>query len=129
LHDHATRLAELVVECAARDIFSIAPAVHIEPIHETALVESFPNQFLTPPSAFQSPLKQVLAATSVLRHSWRQDTRVARAVNGPPELRGREKFRSCRELKPIPREERGPFLLLAQAGVQPNRQHPSINWP
>jgi len=46
LHDHATRLAELLVECAARDIFSIAPAVHIEPIHETALVESFPNQFL-----------------------------------------------------------------------------------
>jgi len=46
LHDHATRLAELVVECAARDVFSIAPAMHIEPIHETALVESFPNQFL-----------------------------------------------------------------------------------
>jgi hypothetical protein len=46
LHDHATRLAELVVECAERDVFSIAPAVHIEPIHEMALVESFPNQFL-----------------------------------------------------------------------------------
>jgi hypothetical protein len=46
LHDHATRLAELVLECAAREVFSIAPAAHIEPIHETALVESFPNLFL-----------------------------------------------------------------------------------
>jgi hypothetical protein len=46
LHEHATQLAELVVEHAARGVFSIAPAVHIEPIHETALVEAFPNQFL-----------------------------------------------------------------------------------
>lgn len=48
LHDHATQFAELVVEHAARGVFSIARAAHIEPIHETVIVEAFPNQFLAP---------------------------------------------------------------------------------
>ena len=46
LHFHATELAKLVLAEARSGLFSIAPATHIEPISEFAVVEAFPNQFL-----------------------------------------------------------------------------------
>lgn len=46
LHQHATQLAELVLKAEARGRLSLAPAVHIEPIHPSSIVEAFPNQFL-----------------------------------------------------------------------------------
>lgn len=46
LHDHATQFGELLIEQADRGVFSIARASHVESIHESAIVEAFPNQFL-----------------------------------------------------------------------------------
>lgn len=46
LHEHATRLARLLLELETEGVCSIAPASHIEPIHHKALVEAFPSQFL-----------------------------------------------------------------------------------
>jgi predicted nuclease with RNAse H fold len=47
LHHHATLLAELVLERAQAGLFSISRASHIEAIHDAAIVEAFPNQFLS----------------------------------------------------------------------------------
>jgi predicted nuclease with RNAse H fold len=46
LHHHATLLAELTLERAQAGLFSISRASHIEAIHDAAIVEAFPNQFL-----------------------------------------------------------------------------------
>ncbi|MBI4831498.1 MAG: DUF429 domain-containing protein [Candidatus Lindowbacteria bacterium] len=46
LHKHATQLANLVLKAAERGNLSVAPASHIEPIHQTAITEAFPNLFL-----------------------------------------------------------------------------------
>lgn len=46
LHEHATRLAELVLDRSTVGTLSVAAASHIEPIHQVAIVEAFPNQFL-----------------------------------------------------------------------------------
>lgn len=41
LHEHATKLANLVLTFT-----TVAPATHYEPIHESRLLEAFPNMFL-----------------------------------------------------------------------------------
>jgi hypothetical protein len=46
LHQHATQFAKLLLGEAAKGQLSVARATHIEPIHEAAIVEAFPNQFL-----------------------------------------------------------------------------------
>ena len=46
LHRHATRLAGLVLECEEEGAFDLSAASHDMPIHEKAVVEAFPNQFL-----------------------------------------------------------------------------------
>ncbi|HMD83801.1 MAG TPA: hypothetical protein VKO18_03765 [Terriglobia bacterium] len=46
LHEHATRLAKLVLDGATPDRFAVARSTHIEPISEFAIVEAFPNAFL-----------------------------------------------------------------------------------
>ncbi len=46
LHDHATRLAQLVLSKLKEGCFSLSDSAHYEPIHEKCIVEAFPNQFL-----------------------------------------------------------------------------------
>ncbi len=46
LHEHATALAQLVLEAEAAGQCRLLPAGHAEPVHESAIVEAFPNQFL-----------------------------------------------------------------------------------
>lgn len=46
LHQHATLLAHMVMEAAAQVRCRMAAAAHRDPIHELAIVEAFPNQFL-----------------------------------------------------------------------------------
>jgi hypothetical protein len=46
LHQHAKQLAKLVLREAKNGRLSVAHSTHIEPIHEAAIVEAFPNQFL-----------------------------------------------------------------------------------
>lgn len=46
LHHHATLLAELILERVQAGTCSISQASHIEAIHEAAIIEAFPNQFL-----------------------------------------------------------------------------------
>lgn len=46
LHRHATSIAELVLQAESTGVCRLAPAGHFEPIHDRAIVEAFPNQFL-----------------------------------------------------------------------------------
>ncbi len=46
LHANATELAELLLDADRKRVLSIADATHICAIHEKAIVEAFPNQFL-----------------------------------------------------------------------------------
>lgn len=46
LHHHATLLAEMILERDQTGSVVISRASHIEPIHDTTIVEAFPNQFL-----------------------------------------------------------------------------------
>lgn len=46
LHQHATSLAELVLQAESAGTCRLASAGHYEPIHDRAIVEAFPNQFL-----------------------------------------------------------------------------------
>lgn len=46
LHDHATQFARLILAAQDQGGLDLDRASHLEPIHELAVVEAFPNQFL-----------------------------------------------------------------------------------
>jgi hypothetical protein len=46
LHQHATSLAQLVLQTESDNIYPITSTYHHEPIHEKTIVEAFPNLFL-----------------------------------------------------------------------------------
>ena len=60
LHEHATLLAKLVLQAESEGMCRIAAAGHYESIHEKAIVEAFPNQFLAAllPEADLPPLRR-----------------------------------------------------------------------